>query len=1035
MPRYLIILSVSLLFIFFFLPSSSVLSACNYDVRDFTSCPEQNPEYNLEKRGWENIDGKRERINFNHDIDTLLPQLNTLIEGNSNPAITSTSQVHEYDWANNKPDGLIHRLEDIPSQYDYFTVVGFQTSVGQNILAPKSGYNIGGGNTAIVVYATSNQITLKYVLEDDSFTGPGYGVHLVNLNVNPQLLACYQQYQQAGRTELPALSAGEIIGTASGNEILVALRDTGSFMDPRWNEWWYPQSASSVPFICKTAKTNVGIIGPSCTMQVPEVPETSRPFSCDNCSKNIPFPIGSCAQTPTIRGRVTTSWTDSGVSCDGNTYAGKEWGGSIVVDPTSVDIPFVGRKGAEDEKKYLADYFEGTGFYYSPPYDYTSQIDRERVVNEGGVWRKLAPAAVQNNYKKAMIYRAEASKNGTASNPIHDYLVSYNGQTKRLAEFIGHFPPDPKDYDSAKTYNDSYQSWKESEWGKLWPAVPMFSREDTNGEINLSLQSPYEKFEILTPLEQRKIKVPHVARLFEAVSAVQALLFPLDVHSSASLPTNLSSTKNDSENTLLASSVLMSTKKEDTPVLLAQGYNCGSPFSISIENVNFSGSQLNYGARFILNQGDGCQGHLYINGRFLGIAICPPDGYFSSGDPNTGLSPIPASENGNFTISVSGSLDTHKPCGFVSASQTCMVNIVGGVIKSSSCGTGGPPPKPACGTTKSPVDMCEKEAITGSGDTLCCNQIKTEFIAVDQVKVPERPDDCINKILTPRECAKNTNVGVNVDRKLQVTLQLPLLGEIWNKLADEKTGVFNIFTPREIPDFEPTEAKSQASINYSASGDKITGVDPGAGEFYYPKLGGMEEAKQWLTRCLLVPGEKNNPLCSKYKPEDIEAINQGQCIPDTPSCPSLTYNIDFKNPNNNITNKSAFINKVLTLHPKSIIGQNHSAGQTNLDFVIEESKKAGWNPLFVVALWLEETGASHYIATGQSLDAFGCLPRNPKNLSESLNCLFNRTRKTNNFEEFMLSYSSLADLDRKCFCLNPNFPVNIWLEYNLVKEY
>jgi hypothetical protein len=38
---------------------------------------------------------------------------------------------------------------------------------------------------------------------------------------------------------LPVLPAGKPIGVARGNELVVAVVDTGTFMDPRsCNEWW-----------------------------------------------------------------------------------------------------------------------------------------------------------------------------------------------------------------------------------------------------------------------------------------------------------------------------------------------------------------------------------------------------------------------------------------------------------------------------------------------------------------------------------------------------------------------------------------------------------------------------------------------------------------------------------------------------------------------------------------------------------------------------------------------------------------------------
>ncbi len=64
-------------------------------------------------------------------------------------------------------------------------------------------------------------------------------MHLENVCVEPGLLALYARWNNQGRKQLPALRAGQTIGTARGPEIGVAIRDTGSFMDPRSRkDWW-----------------------------------------------------------------------------------------------------------------------------------------------------------------------------------------------------------------------------------------------------------------------------------------------------------------------------------------------------------------------------------------------------------------------------------------------------------------------------------------------------------------------------------------------------------------------------------------------------------------------------------------------------------------------------------------------------------------------------------------------------------------------------------------------------------------------------
>jgi hypothetical protein len=65
-------------------------------------------------------------------------------------------------------------------------------------------------------------------------------VHLEDIQVDAGLLALYQQENSAGRGRLPALRNGQRVGVASSNTFKVAIRDTGSFMEPRSRkDWWH----------------------------------------------------------------------------------------------------------------------------------------------------------------------------------------------------------------------------------------------------------------------------------------------------------------------------------------------------------------------------------------------------------------------------------------------------------------------------------------------------------------------------------------------------------------------------------------------------------------------------------------------------------------------------------------------------------------------------------------------------------------------------------------------------------------------------
>ena len=144
------------------------------------------------------------------------------------PAFTNAYQ--RYRWDANR-----NCLDDYSSQWDV-TVLGMGTTRGETIYTPDSGYDIGGDYEYLVLYAGETDLTLHIGREDEFF---GYVLHIDGVCTDPDLLALYRQNHAAGRGNLPALRGHQAFGVAVGSEIQVAVRDTGTFMDPRSrNDWW-----------------------------------------------------------------------------------------------------------------------------------------------------------------------------------------------------------------------------------------------------------------------------------------------------------------------------------------------------------------------------------------------------------------------------------------------------------------------------------------------------------------------------------------------------------------------------------------------------------------------------------------------------------------------------------------------------------------------------------------------------------------------------------------------------------------------------
>jgi hypothetical protein len=190
---------------------------------------EEHPDLNLSLRGYEPTDVYTGLVDYSGGSDPNAPQLPGLFADDRTATFSAVYQVYGWDWENNRRGALVTEPE--------VTLAGLAVTPGETIHVPNSGYTIGDGYEVLVLYATPYSITLKYTPEDHVIEG--YTLHVENVCVEPRLLALYQSWNEAGRSHLPALRAGQAFGRARGSEIGVVIRDRGAFMDPRSRkDWW-----------------------------------------------------------------------------------------------------------------------------------------------------------------------------------------------------------------------------------------------------------------------------------------------------------------------------------------------------------------------------------------------------------------------------------------------------------------------------------------------------------------------------------------------------------------------------------------------------------------------------------------------------------------------------------------------------------------------------------------------------------------------------------------------------------------------------
>ncbi len=179
------------------------------------------------------------------------PQFATLFNPYRVPPLVGFYRVHHWNWAFPPDPGT---RGDPITDYDV-TALGLQTTPGEVLRVPASGYDIGGGPPpceVLVIFADEDSIALRYTREDSSGSA-GYTVHIDNICTDPNLLVLYDSLDDPNGPRyvyvppenrpygysLPNLRAGQPFGAARGGEIAVAIVDSGAFMDPRsCNEWW-----------------------------------------------------------------------------------------------------------------------------------------------------------------------------------------------------------------------------------------------------------------------------------------------------------------------------------------------------------------------------------------------------------------------------------------------------------------------------------------------------------------------------------------------------------------------------------------------------------------------------------------------------------------------------------------------------------------------------------------------------------------------------------------------------------------------------
>jgi hypothetical protein len=154
--------------------------------------------------------------------DPNAPRLSRVLK----PDFVATYLVHDWNWGCNCKGALI--------QDGRAVLVGIKTTPGDPIFIPPTPHDIYHGNVyATLLYADEDSLTFVYARAGN--VAKGYTVHYLGLQTDPNLLKLFRESQG---NNLPGLTLDTPVGLA-GSQLIVAIRDNGTFLDARSRlDWW-----------------------------------------------------------------------------------------------------------------------------------------------------------------------------------------------------------------------------------------------------------------------------------------------------------------------------------------------------------------------------------------------------------------------------------------------------------------------------------------------------------------------------------------------------------------------------------------------------------------------------------------------------------------------------------------------------------------------------------------------------------------------------------------------------------------------------
>jgi len=577
----------------------------------------------------------------------------------------------------------------------------------------------------------------------------------------------------------------------------------------------------------------LAVVDPECKPDKVSSERDPRPAPCNVCN-TTDLLTPSCATSFEIFDKVEYNPIKEGPMVK------KDWEGTITVNPEEIKIPFVGMKNKDSvawweisnasENEYLADYFEGTNEYYR---NYGNQTT---ITNYQGVLRKLTPFAYQNQLKKKLITRAEEGS-------IHNYKIKYIG---RLC-------------------------WDTPFWidaGKfVFEKMAQLVTDFTANKI-LAFFSHLFKLDEPPKLEINLPDIGHYC-LYASIQEGAAGWFTVKANEFIA-------------DKLLIGDLYKGLLKfsQEIPGLVhvylyetVDEYNLKDFLVESEKRIPPDPSDKDYQKKFLeWKEKDG--------GKWYRLWQATP--MLSREDTQGEISPYLAKEHKEDTdlefTSEEAKLESVPHLARLYEGSQIISNLLtpAGEKKIEMVKTEEIP-------ETTPPNTCFKENYlpgNNEGDTLCCEPIKATFKAVEEFENPDyqKCQEALNKVKNPlaiaetlaregqsgvtkalttlsEECLKDREKEVS--RGIGVNLKHPYLDEIWSYTANANGGFFNIFRPYGVPPFEDIAVAQTVKYSYDPGGFTSNGeASPQEGLFFFPHLGGVQKAKEYVVNQALWPYEE-----------------------------------------------------------------------------------------------------------------------------------------------------------------------------------